>query len=363
LNAPISGQPETGAPLLTLEQIDSGQREQQRSRTGAIMNAALINLHNYGSWIISGVAFFLCKERTTLSLIPPPLVIGRRLFLFKTQRVLHRESGQIVTLALGSAVEFYTFRNIFIREDYNLPKLVQWPSVKRAYDQILAAGQVPLIIDCGANIGFSAIYFALQFPAADIVAIEPQRQNFERACAATQRFERVRVAQAGIACDPGTAQVIDPGQGTNAYRTEMSDDGGIRMVTIDSVLREAGPSRIPLAIKIDIEGFESNLFKQNIGWIDRFSVLIIELHDWMLPHQSSSRNFLRAISHYDRDFVYFDENIFSIKNPAGLAASCGMGVGRQRHEVSRARGRATAPSAGSTTTSAVQAPWSFPRFS
>jgi FkbM family methyltransferase len=285
------------------------------------MKTVLKNLRNYGSWIMAAVTFLLFKERTTLALTPPPLVVGGRLFLFKNQRVLDRRSAQIVTLAVESAVEFYTFRNIFSRGDYDLRRFVQWANIERAYEDCIASGWTPLIIDCGANVGFSAVYFALQFPAAHIVAIEPQRQNFKRACATTKSFERIRVTLAGVACEPGSARVVDTGK-TDGYRTEMSDRGDVRMVSIDSVLREAGPSKAPFAIKIDIEGFESNLFKQNAGWVDRFAVVIIELHDWMLPHQSCSQNFLKAISQYDRDFVYFNESVFSIKNPT--ASSCAL---------------------------------------
>ena len=36
-----------------------------------------------------------------------------------------------------------------------------------------------------------------------------------------------------------------------------------------------------LLIKIDIEGFEENLFSKNFEWIDE-KIIIIELHDWIL---------------------------------------------------------------------------------
>jgi hypothetical protein len=43
-------------------------------------------------------------------------------------------------------------------------------------------------------------------------------------------------------------------------------------------------------------------------------VLVIELHDWMLPRAANSGPFLREIAVRDRDFVYHGENIFSISN-------------------------------------------------
>ena len=70
----------------------------------------------------------------------------------------------------------------------------------------------------------------------------------------------------------------------------------------------------PFIVKIDIEGFEAELFSRNLEWLDRFYVLIIELHDWMLPRQRSSQSFLRAIGALDRDFLYAGENVFSIAN-------------------------------------------------
>ncbi|MFL6694040.1 MAG: FkbM family methyltransferase, partial [Ramlibacter sp.] len=66
--------------------------------------------------------------------------------------------------------------------------------------------------------------------------------------------------------------------------------------------------------KIDIEGFEANLFSANCEWIDLFPLLIIELHDWLLPRQGNSRAFLREIAQRDRDFVFRGENVFSISN-------------------------------------------------
>ena len=37
-------------------------------------------------------------------------------------------------------------------------------------------------------------------------------------------------------------------------------------------------------------------------------------HDWLLPKQQNSGNFLRQISSRNRDFVFHGENVFSISN-------------------------------------------------
>ena len=71
---------------------------------------------------------------------------------------------------------------------------------------------------------------------------------------------------------------------------------------------------VPFLIKIDIEGGEENLFETSTAWIDLFPLLIIELHDWLLPRKNTSLNFIRRIGQFKRDFVYNSENIFSFKN-------------------------------------------------
>lgn len=113
-------------------------------------------------------------------------------------------------------------------------------------------------------------------------------------------------------------KIVDTGLGNNAYRiaTNLTDDKkDIEIITINNVLEEDfSKDTIPFIAKIDIEGFEKELFKDNLEWISRFPIIIIELHDWMMPKQANSKNFLKAISNHDRDFVFMGENVFSISN-------------------------------------------------
>src|ERR1700722_12590442 len=176
-----------------------------RLRRPAMVRTILVNLRNYGQWLPAAATFVVRTERTVVALTPPPLVIGPRLLLFTAQRVWHRPSHLIVTVKIAQAVEYYVFRSIFGNEDYNLARLRRWPDIKALYDGMVADGRTPLILDCGANIGLSAVYFALEFPAARIVAVEPQPENFRRAVAATAAFPQVKVIEAGVASTPASA--------------------------------------------------------------------------------------------------------------------------------------------------------------
>jgi FkbM family methyltransferase len=67
----------------------------------------------------------------------------------------------------------------------------------------------------------------------------------------------------------------------------------------------------PLILKkIDIEGGEDALFNGDTTWLSKFALVIIELHDWILPFFGSSRNFIKSLAQHDYDFcteakIYF----------------------------------------------------------
>ena len=59
--------------------------------------------------------------------------------------------------------------------------------------------QVELIIDCGANVGYSSAYFLSRFPNSRIVAVEPDPENFEMLSRNLAPYgRRVNLVHAGI---------------------------------------------------------------------------------------------------------------------------------------------------------------------
>jgi hypothetical protein len=66
-----------------------------------------------------------------------------------------------VTVRLRTS-DIPTYREVFLQQAYRLA-LQRPPSV---------------IVDAGANIGLTSVYFALRYPAARIVAVEPEASNF-----------------------------------------------------------------------------------------------------------------------------------------------------------------------------------------
>ena len=121
---------------------------------------------------------------------------------------------------------------------------------------------------------------------------------------------------AAIGAADGETTLTDPGEGEWGYRTVPGAEGErVRVIAATRIVaEERAAGRVPFIAKIDIEGGEADLFSSDAGWVDLFPLLIIELHDWLLPRAGSSRNFLRCVAERDRDFVFRGENVFSIAN-------------------------------------------------
>lgn len=206
---------------------------------------------------------------------------------------------------------------IFTVQEYALTRLALSPQIEAFLASNIAQGLRPLILDLGANIGASALYFLLNYANSRVIALEPDPGNFELMSLNTRGVDCIPVAGA-VASEKGFVRICDPGLGHWGLRTEFDATGRVEAFTIPELLhRYADSSFFPFIVKIDIEGAEAELFSKNTDWIDAFPVLIIELHDWLLPGTQNSRNFLSNIARRARDFVYIGDNIFSIRAESG----------------------------------------------
>jgi len=215
----------------------------------------------------------------------------------------------------GTRADCGVFAQIFESQDYSLERLRRGAELRSRYDAMVGAGRRPLILDAGANIGASVVYFAMTFPRAHVLALEPERNNFDLLRENTAGLD-VELLCAGIGAVPGESALVDPGEGEWGYRTIRGGAGAPVAIRAASDLVEAKRAQgfEPFIAKIDIEGGEAELFSRDTEWVGAFALLIVELHDWLLPGSASSRNFLRCVAALDRDFVYLGENVFSIRN-------------------------------------------------
>ena len=156
--------------------------------------------------------------------------------------------------------------------------MVRGDDLRAEYERIQLQRNVPVILDLGANIGASSLYFHLIWPNAQIVAVEPAKDNFELLQENTKAYRNILPLQAAVASTDGLASIIDDDAEKWAYRTEIRS--GAAGICIDAFSVSTLLAKInnvaPFICKIDIEGAEAELFSAGCDWVDSFPLLIVE---------------------------------------------------------------------------------------
>jgi len=215
-----------------------------------------------------------------------------------------------VHLRLGDS-DFAAFKQVFARREYDLGLVGgAYSRVAERYRAILDAGRVPVIIDAGANVGAASLWFAQAFREAQVVAIEPDPGNAKLLRLNVAGEGRISVLEAAIAGEPGRVSLAGNGMSW-AVQTIRSDHGELQAVTMEQSVATVPNGELFIA-KIDIEGFELDLFAGDQNWIDRATVIIIEPHDWLFPGRATSKTFQAAMGKRNFELFISGENLIYV---------------------------------------------------
>jgi FkbM family methyltransferase len=154
------------------------------------------------------------------------------------------------------------------------------------------------ILDAGANIGLSAIFFAKLFPGVRILCVEPESSNYALLRKNVSSYPQIEVVQAGLWGSECTLRIANPGGDRWAFRTVKSEagDGVLRGMSVDEICQLYGETTIDI-LKIDIEGAEKEVFAVDAtSWLKRVHVLMIELHDRLVA--GCARSVYSAVSEF-----------------------------------------------------------------
>lgn len=209
-----------------------------------------------------------------------------------------------------------TFVQIFYEKQYDLKKTPQAKRLRERYEAMLAAGRTPVIIDAGANVGAAALWFSRTYPRAVVVAIEPDPANFALMALNAQGREGIVLVEGALGAAPGAVVLSNPKTSSWAVQTtrvEDSEPGSVRVYDTGELLAMGGPNAELLIYKIDIEGFEKDLFAAHTGWLASTFALMIELHDWMLPGGGSSQPLQAAVLDQGFEMLMSGENLVLVR--------------------------------------------------
>lgn len=200
-------------------------------------------------------------------------------------------------------------RQIFYDGEIDLRKTKFWVDIK--YKEENLNGKA-LIVDCGAHIGLATLFFNLLFPKSQIESYEPDYENYSLAYRNNFNNKNVRIRNLAVSSTNENIYLNNNPENSSAFNVKREcEDNHTRIIsstTINDILKNRS-DLIPLLIKIDIEGWEKDLFSSNTEWINKFDYIVIELHDWLFPGKEISQNFWKTIKLYDFDIDSIGEHL------------------------------------------------------
>tara|TARA_Y100001958_G_C21225689_1_gene551098 strand:+ start:1003 stop:1848 length:846 start_codon:yes stop_codon:yes gene_type:complete len=261
------------------------------------------------------LAFFRNFDRKYNFIVITPRLLSK---IIKKTFIFDKTNKNFFVQHVRNDFDLITINEIFVEENYNLKKFKIWEKISKRYNSYFKENIKPLIIDCGSNIGSSSEYFKRCFVNVELVMIEPDKNNLEFSKKNTSINEKFLINKA-ISSEEKLLKFSNTSNDNRAYKIENDGNVNIESITIENILNITKNEFKPFLIKIDIEGFEKDLFMKNIQWMKYFDIIIIELHDWMLPGSNNSYNFIKSINEISTNNINFDilisgENLVFIKN-------------------------------------------------
>jgi FkbM family methyltransferase len=225
--------------------------------------------------------------------------LGVKLYLYKKIRFPRRVEICLphlkdVIILRPDTSDINVFEQIFIDEEYLCP----------------TDTEPDFIVDAGANIGLASIYYAIAYPKAKIIAIEPETSNFELLKENVKKYPNVICEKAGLWDKNTYLMISNPEKQKHAFTVEESGTSqGLKAVTIDELMEQHHMPYIDI-LKMDIEGAEKEVFSNHPGWISKTGMIVIELHD--KEKVGCNRAFYTATDPYFKNEFRKGENIFLI---------------------------------------------------
>jgi FkbM family methyltransferase len=173
-----------------------------------------------------------------------------------------------------------------------------------------------LIFDLGANVGYTAIDLALQYPNATIVAVEPEPTNAHILRLNTAAFPQVEVVEAGVW--PRSAELAVEDVGNDRWGFQVREvgagEGDVRAVTVPELIEQVGARSVDL-LKLDIEGAEHELLNENTEWLERVRTVLIEFHE-VRPGATATSEAVLARYGFDRRSENDENRVYARPAPA-----------------------------------------------
>lgn len=162
------------------------------------------------------------------------------------------------------------------------------------------------IIDLGANIGLTSLYFSGVYGSTNpIISVEPSRQNNKLLELNLDLYTHITTIPTAVSNTDGVASFYDDGLG---YNSKLDDSGDstyeISTISMATLISNQNIEEIEV-LKIDIEGAEEVLFEGDIDWLRIVKNVIIEIHN-----PDFVDTLAQVLMHYGLKFVEKRDSVY-----------------------------------------------------
>lgn len=182
----------------------------------------------------------------------------------------------------------FLFRDVFLSADY----------------YFRSNSKAPVIIDCGANIGASILFFKWLYPNSIIYAFEPSPSIFEmlQKNISANKLENVFCYNVALADKTATVQFFEPDGIAGSLTGSLShgrNDGNpveVQAMPLSAFIRENNITSIDY-LKMDIEGAETAVINEMAAaqTLDLIKQAGIEYHHQIAGQNASLGHFLKTV--------------------------------------------------------------------
>jgi FkbM family methyltransferase len=168
---------------------------------------------------------------------------------------------------------------------------------------------VELVLDLGANVGYTSAYFLNCFPKCRIIAVEPDERNVKVLESNLRPYGKRTKIVHGAVWSERTALRLSKGTfgdgrewATQVLPAENGRTGEVEAWDVGSLIGLSGNAGVDL-LKIDIEGAELGLFGGTAkSWLPKVRNLCIELHG-----PECEKVFFNSLVDYDYELEHSGE--------------------------------------------------------
>lgn len=232
-------------------------------------------------------------------------VLSRRAAKSSAPVEVHTRHGLVVRVRPMES-DFRVLAEVFGRDQYKVdPRRLE--ALRRKMTLAREAGATPVIVDGGANVGYASVLFAMTFPLATVVAVEPDPVTYAELVENTRGLPNVLSVHGALWRD---CDGVSLGRTDEPSWARTTTRGGlIPSFTLEAVL-EMVPLATPLLLKLDIEGAEREVLETSSMLAAQFPALMIEPHDHINLGKGCLSPLYTALSGRTIDTLAAGENIY-----------------------------------------------------